>query len=102
MTEDALLEHRRPLAESYSSHPVAESIVDAHCGHIDKSRVGKVSELAGLGIEAVIDGETLYVGNGALMEKVGADWHECHLSGTVDPSGAQGGVSSAISSSATS
>lgn len=62
---------------------MAESIVDAHRGHIDKSRVGKVSELAGLGIEAVIDGETLYVGNGALMEKVGADWHECHLSGTV-------------------
>ena len=82
MTEDALLDIAA-AAESYSSHPVAESIVDAHRGHIDKSRVGKVSELAGLGIEAVIDGETLYVGNGALMEKVGADWHECHLSGTV-------------------
>ena len=82
MTEDALLDIAA-AAESYSSHPVAESIVDAHRGHIDKSRVGKVSELAGLGIEAVIDGETLYVGNGALMDKVGAAWHECHLSGTV-------------------
>ncbi len=36
-----------------------------------------------MGLEAVIDGEPLYVGNAALMEKVGAEWHECHLSGTV-------------------
>ena len=82
LTEAALLDIAA-AAESYSSHPVAESIVAAHHGHIDKSRVGKITELAGLGLEAVIDGEPLYVGNAALMEKVGAEWHECHLSGTV-------------------
>ncbi|MDO4564425.1 MAG: heavy metal translocating P-type ATPase, partial [Clostridia bacterium] len=70
-------------AESYSCHPVAESIVVAHNGHIDKSRIGEVEELAGLGVKAVIDGEPYYVGNGALMDRAGADWHDCHLAGTI-------------------
>ena len=70
-------------AESYSSHPVAQSILKAHEGDIDKSRLGAVEELAGRGIRAVVDGETYYVGNAALMEQVGADYHDCHLTGTV-------------------
>ena len=70
-------------AESYSTHPVAESIINAHNGHIDKERIGGVSELAGKGIKALIDGKTFFVGNGALMDEVGAKWHECHLTGTV-------------------
>lgn len=44
-------------AESYSTHPVGESIVAAHKGHIDKSRIGKITEHAGMGLEAVIDGK---------------------------------------------
>ena len=70
-------------AESYSSHPVAESVVKAHEGDIDRSRIGAVEELAGMGVKAVVDGKTFYVGNGRLMEQVGAAWHECHLPGTV-------------------
>ena len=70
-------------AESRSTHPVAESIVQAHGKHIDPKRLGAVKELAGLGLEAEVDGETFSVGNGKLMEQVGADWHECHLPGTV-------------------
>lgn len=70
-------------AESYSAHPVAESIIQAQGGHIDKTRLGPVEELAGKGIKAQLDGESYYVGNGALMGSVGAGWHECHLTGTV-------------------
>ena len=70
-------------AESYSSHPVAESVVKAHEGDIDRSCIGAVEELAGMGVKAVVDGKTFYVGNGRLMEQVGAAWHECHLPGTV-------------------
>ena len=70
-------------AESFSNHPVAESIVIAHGGHIDKSRVSDAKENAGMGISAQIDGETYYVGNGALMDTAGAKWHECHLAGTI-------------------
>lgn len=70
-------------AESYSSHPLAQSILRAHEGDIDKSRLGEIEELAGHGIRAEVDGETYYVGNASLMEKVGADYHDCHLLGTI-------------------
>lgn len=70
-------------AESHSTHPIAESIVSAHGGHINEERIGNITELSGLGIEAVIDGETIYVGNGKLMDKAGAKWHDCHNVGTI-------------------
>ena len=69
--------------ESFSSHPVAQSIVRAHEGHIDKSLIGEVEEIAGKGVKAVVEGKTYYCGNGQLMEMCGADWHECHLTGTI-------------------
>ena len=69
-------------AESYSSHPIAESVVSAFAGDIDRSRIGEIKEIAGMGIEAQIDGKTFFLGNGKLMEKAGAVWHECHLPGT--------------------
>lgn len=69
--------------ESFSSHPVAQSIVRAHEGHIDKSRISNVEEIAGKGVKAVVDGNTYYVGNGQLMDICGAKWHDCHLTGTI-------------------
>lgn len=69
--------------ESFSSHPVAQSIVRAHGEHIDKNRIEQVQEIAGKGIEAVIDGKKYYCGNGGLMEMCGADYHDCHLTGTI-------------------
>lgn len=70
-------------AESYSTHPIAESIVLAHGGDVDKSRVGQVSELAGLGVRAVIDGREVCVGNVRLMEKAGASIVPCPHTGAV-------------------
>lgn len=70
-------------AESYSTHPVGESIVAAHKGHIDKNRISEITEHAGMGLQAVIDGKTYFVGNGKLMDKANVKWHECHMSGTV-------------------
>ncbi len=69
-------------AESYSSHPIAESIVRAHGKHIDPARIGEITELSGKGICAEIDGRKVYVGNGRLMDSIGVPWHPCHLVGT--------------------
>ena len=69
--------------ESFSSHPVAQSIVRAHEGHIDKSLIGDVNEIAGKGVKAVVDGKTYYCGNGQFMDMCGAKWHDCHLTGTI-------------------
>ena len=71
------------VAECNSNHPIAQSIVAAHKGHINSERVSSVKEIAGRGVEAVIDGRTIYVGNSKLMDDVHADWHECHHVGTV-------------------
>lgn len=65
------------LAESYSLHPIAASILRAHGGHIDKERIGSIEERAGMGIIASIDGQTVYAGNGRLMDEAHAAWHEC-------------------------
>ncbi len=70
-------------AESNSPHPIAQSIVAAHGGHIDPARITDVRERAGLGVEVALDGRRVYVGNGRLMDEAGAAWHECHRPGTV-------------------
>ncbi len=68
-------------AESFSSHPIAVSILKAHGDHIDKSRIANVEELSGRGIHAEIDGKSVYAGNGALMDSVNIPWHECKTVG---------------------
>ena len=70
-------------AESYSNHPIAESIITAHNGHIDRSRIGNVPEHTGMGVEAIIDGRDIFAGNSKLMELAGANLHDCHIIGTV-------------------
>lgn len=82
MSEAELLDVAAAV-ESYSNHPIAESIITAHGRHIDRARVGKVTEHAGMGVEAVIDGRDIFAGNGRLMELAGAIWHDCHIVGTV-------------------
>ncbi len=69
-------------AESFSRHPVGESIVAAFGADIDKSRVGSVKEIAGKGIEACVDGKTYYLGNAALMKEAGASFEETNHIGT--------------------
>ena len=70
-------------AESYSNHQIAESIITAHNGHIDRSRIGNVTEHTGMGVEAIIDGRDIFAGNSKLMELAGANLHDCHIIGTV-------------------
>lgn len=76
MPEDELLDIVA-MAESYSNHPIAESIIRAHLGHIDKNRIEEISELPGLGIKAVIDGKSVLAGSGKLMDSEKVSWEEC-------------------------
>lgn len=71
------------LAESASSHPIAQSLQRAYGKNIDSSRVGEIQELSGQGIIAVIDGKNIAVGNDKLMMRVGAAYKDCHASGTI-------------------
>ena len=71
------------LAESYSTHPIAVSLRAAYGKTPDAARVSGYEELPGRGVRARVDGHTVCVGNGRLMDEAGAQWHECHLTGTV-------------------
>lgn len=71
------------MAESRSAHPIAESIVRAYAGDIAQSRIASVTEEAGLGVIAVVDGRRVAVGNPKLMERERAMWHGCHRPGNV-------------------
>ena len=82
MEESALLEYAA-LAESYSGHPISQSLRRAWGGEPDKNRVSNVTELSGKGLTAKVDGKTVAVGNARLMELLGVEYKECHSVGTV-------------------
>lgn len=71
------------VAEQYATHPVADSILRAYGGKMDKNRIGETEELAGMGIHAKIDGRDYYVGNEKIMRKIGVSAKKCHRVGTV-------------------
>ncbi len=66
VSEDEILQ-MAAAAESYSNHPIAESILRAYGKEIDKDDISEVYELAGHGISALYKGEQIYVGNEKLM-----------------------------------
>lgn len=70
---DALIE-LAAMAETYSDHPIAESIKSYYCKKPDLSRIGDISEKAGYGVSAVIDGHEILVGNRKLMESGGINF----------------------------
>lgn len=60
-------------AESYSDHPISLSIKEAFGNPLGKNRVSDAEEIAGKGIKAVIDGQTVYAGNSRLMQDLGLE-----------------------------
>lgn len=70
------------LAETYSDHPISRSLKEAYAKEPDLERVADVTEEAGRGVTALVDGKKVYVGNDKLMEEIGVGWHPCHRAGT--------------------
>ena len=70
-------------AEVNSNHPIAQSILEAYGSNIDQARIGKVTEIAGHGIEAEIDGKVVIAGNDKLLHKKNIEHDECNVDGTV-------------------
>lgn len=70
ISEEQLLEYGA-YSECYSSHPIGVSIRSAYGKAIDESRISEYKEIAGEGIEAVIDGRKICSGNVKLMNKLG-------------------------------
>ena len=64
---DKLLE-LTAMAETYSNHPIALSLKTDYGKNIDNSLITDVSEIAGNGVKANVQGNTVLAGNDKLME----------------------------------
>lgn len=56
--------------ESFSSHPIAQSLVSAYEGPINKDLVTNLKEHSGSGISALIEGKEIAVGSYAFIKRV--------------------------------
>ena len=70
-------------AEAYSDHPIALSVKEAYRGNIEQARVREAREESGHGVSALVDEQTVLVGNDKLMRAHGVAFHDCELAGTI-------------------
>ncbi|MCI8638180.1 MAG: cadmium-translocating P-type ATPase [Coprococcus sp.] len=82
VTKEELLE-LAALAEGYSDHPVAGALKAAYGKTPNMERVADTEEIPGHGIQAVVDGRTVYAGNAKLMEQKGVVYESNPDVGTV-------------------
>ena len=77
--DETELLHLTAHVERYSTHPIAVALRAAYLKEKDGCSVEKVEELPGRGVKACVNGRTIYVGNGKLMDEIGVKWRdECH------------------------
>ncbi len=78
---DELLE-LTAYAESFSTHPIATSIVKKYSYEIDQSLISEYQELSGLGLVAKIQGKEVIAGNSKLMDKYNINYIKPETIGT--------------------
>ena len=81
-TEQSLLEVAA-LAESFSDHPIAQSVRAAFQGQLDPKRVCDSTNDAGHGVTANIDGKHVVVGNAKMLAASGVVTPDCEVVGTI-------------------
>lgn len=81
-TEEELLKIAAHV-ESYSNHPIAQSLLNAYAGEIDKDLVSNIKQIPGYGLSGDYDGKRIHVGNFRLMEKYDIEVDEFDSTGTV-------------------
>lgn len=70
-------------AESYSNHPISNSLKQAYGKEIDNGRISNVEEVSGHGVIATVDGKKVSAGNIKLMKKLNIPCYEGEVVGTV-------------------
>ena len=69
--------------ESISAHPIAQSILQAYGGSIERARLGEMHETAGHGLAGQLDGRELLLGNEKLLKSKDIDFPAVKEHGTV-------------------
>ena len=76
--------HLAAHVEHFSTHPIGAALRDAFPDEAtDGCEVTDVEEVAGQGIKARVAGQLVCVGNSKMMDAVGAQWRDCHHTGTI-------------------
>ncbi len=70
-------------AENYSNHPIATSIKTAYKKMIDTSTISDITEKAGEGIKAKVNGHTVLIGSKRLMEVNDIKYEPVNKTGTI-------------------
>lgn len=75
ISKDELLKFAA-YAESFSTHPIAKSIVKAFDKTVDSKLITEHEELSGLGVKATIDNKEILVGNKKLLDNFKVTYDE--------------------------
>ena len=70
-------------AENYSNHPIAQSLKKAYGKEINTNEIKEVTEIAGCGIKANINGDEILTGNTKLMAQFSITIPEVQETGTI-------------------
>ena len=82
ISKDELLEITA-LGEANSNHPIAVSIAEAYGRKINKNEIESYKEVAGHGVEAIIRGKNVLLGNSKLMIKNNIFYDKVNTIGTI-------------------
>ncbi|SDZ86002.1 Cd2+/Zn2+-exporting ATPase [Lachnospiraceae bacterium NK3A20] len=82
-TPEEMLLRFAAYGEGYSTHPIAQSIREAYGKSVDLSKLSGAREIAGGGIEILLDQKKLLVGNEKLMQDNSINYRECDEPGTI-------------------
>ena len=81
-TKNELLEYTA-YAESYSSHPIATSIIKEYSKEVNKDEIKNYDEISGHGIKVNVKGKEVLAGNIKLMTREKIDFENIEVAGTV-------------------
>jgi len=70
------------LVESYSSHPIATSILRSYGKTLDQSKIHGVEEISGYGVKAWIGEKEIIAGNAKMMDKENISFIKMQQTGT--------------------
>ena len=82
ISQEALLE-LAAYAESFSNHPISNSLKAAYKKEIDNSRISDMEEISSHGVIATVDGKKVMAGNAKLMDKMKIPYYKGEITGTV-------------------
>lgn len=82
LTEKELL-RKAAIAESFSNHPIAKSILEEYGQEVPKDDIKEYKEISGHGISGIIEGSDTLVGNMKFMTENNIDVPNIDTSGTV-------------------